>query len=115
MPETIGSICYLSQHYEIKDIDFGFVVTTVGGPGSLSYKQSWNSDHFINTVTEKALSRQDLNFTKYSFDIHGIDENNSLLWDLGSIVLRYTKISTTNIRNIIHLLIILILFGLKIF
>ena len=25
-------------------------------------------------MTEKALSRQDLNFTKYSFDIHGSDE-----------------------------------------
>ena len=75
VPETVGAITYLHQNQEtIKKIDFGFVITTVGGPGVLSYKQSWDSSHFINSCTKKILSLHDPNFITYNFDIHGSDE-----------------------------------------
>ena len=75
IPETIGAIAYCSLNENIvKNIDFGMIVTNVGGPGNFSYKQSWNSSHFINSLTEKVLEKTKEDYVVYPFDIHGSDE-----------------------------------------
>ena len=75
MPETIGAIayCYLNKN-KLKDILMGLVITTVGGPGSFSYKQSWEKDHVINKVIEEVLKEEKKDFVIHPFDIHGSDE-----------------------------------------
>ena len=56
LPETIGAIAYCAHNEEImKEIDAGFVVTTVGGPGELGYKQSIHRNHPINRIVEQAF------------------------------------------------------------
>ena len=75
VPETIGAISYCFQNQEkMKDILMGFVMTTVGGPGEFSYKQSWQKDHVINKIIEEVFIEEDKKFRIYPFDIHGSDE-----------------------------------------
>lgn len=75
VPETIGAIAYCAiNEGAMKKIDFGLVITTVGGPGSFSYKQSWNSSHFINSMIERVFFELGEKFITYPFDIHGSDE-----------------------------------------
>ena len=75
IPETIGAIAYCAMNESVvKNIDMGLVITTVGGPGSLGYKQSWQSDHPINKIVEEVLSKDEKEFFTYPFDIHGSDE-----------------------------------------
>ena len=75
VPETIGAIAYCQKNEKkIKEIDVGLVVTTVGGPGKLSYKQSWDKNHYINNIVKKVLSKESDEFIEYPFDIHGSDE-----------------------------------------
>ncbi len=75
VPETIGALTYLHQNREVvKNIEFGIVITTAGGPGPLSFKKSWDSSHFINSSARKVLSKHDPDFITYDFDIHGSDE-----------------------------------------
>lgn len=75
VPETIGAIAYCSiNESALKLIDFGLVITTVGGPGQIGYKQSWDDRHPINSVVEEVLHECDEPFIKYPFDIHGSDE-----------------------------------------
>lgn len=75
VPETIGAIAYsaLNESF-MKDIDFGLVITTAGGPGKFGYKQSYDSGHYINTLIEKVLGDVEPLFITYPFDIHGSDE-----------------------------------------
>ena len=75
VPETIGAIayCYLNKN-KLNDILMGLVITTVGGPGSFSYKQSWEKDHVINKVIEEVLKEEKKDFVIHPFDIHGSDE-----------------------------------------
>ena len=58
----------------MKKIKSGFVVTTVGGPGSFGYKQSFDTNHFLNSVVEAVFKEEELEYIKYPFDIHGSDE-----------------------------------------
>ena len=75
VPETIGAIAYCSlNEKKMKQVDLGLVITTVGGPGKFSYKQSWNSNHFINYLTEKVLEETGNEYNIHPFDIHGSDE-----------------------------------------
>ena len=75
VPETIGAIAYCAQNETaLKKIDMGLVITTVGGPGKLGYKQSFNESHQINRLVEESLQEQGADFEKYPFDIHGSDE-----------------------------------------
>ncbi len=75
VPETIGAIAYCARNETaINAIDFGLVVTTVGGPGKLGYKQSYNSMHPINAIIETILAKKEKDFITYPFDIHGSDE-----------------------------------------
>lgn len=91
VPETIGAITYCCKNEAaMKNIDFGFVITTVGGPGVAGYKQSFDDRHFINRLTEDALSFQSGEFITYPFDIHGSDER-----QYSSIGFRINTISIT--------------------
>ena len=75
VPETIGAIAYCyNNETEMRKINTGFVVTTIGGPGKYGYKQSWQRDHFINKVTEETFKENNIDYIKYPFDIHGSDE-----------------------------------------
>jgi aminopeptidase-like protein len=75
VPETIGAITYCAHHEKImKNIDSGFVITTVGGPGKFGYKQSIDKGHFINNVIEEVFNDHDIDFTTYPFHVLGSDE-----------------------------------------
>lgn len=75
VPETIGAIAYCSANEKaMKQIDMGFVITTVGGPGKMGYKQSWQKDHMVNKMIEEVFKEAGHNFITYPFDIHGSDE-----------------------------------------
>ena len=75
VPETIGAISYLKKNESImKKIDTGLVLSTVGGPGLLGYKQSWDNKHPINNAVKKVLEKIDKNFKTYPFVIDGSDE-----------------------------------------
>jgi aminopeptidase-like protein len=75
IPETIGAVAYCAQNEEaIKKIEAGIVITCVGGPGLLGYKQSFDRTHYINSLAERALHSMSDEFKTYPFDIHGSDE-----------------------------------------
>lgn len=75
VPETIGAIAYCANNEEaMKRIDCGLVITTVGGPGRFSYKQSFDKEHFINKLTEQTFKENNEEYIIYPFDIHGSDE-----------------------------------------
>lgn len=75
VPETIGAIAYCALHEsEMKNIDTGMVVTTVGGPGEFGYKQSLDSSHTINRLVQEVFTEAKVPYKTYPFDIHGSDE-----------------------------------------
>lgn len=55
MPETIGSICYLSRKFETlkKNIIAGYVVSLTGGKGPFTYRKSRSG----NTITDSLVIR----------------------------------------------------------
>ena len=75
VPETIGAIayCFLNEK-KVKEIDFGFVITTCGGPGKFSYKQSFDKNHSINFLIEEVFNNLNIDYDTHPFDIHGSDE-----------------------------------------
>jgi len=74
VPETIGAITYCAHHEKImKNIDSGFVITTVGGPGKLGYKQSFDENNSINRIIEEVLQENNIDFITYPF-MAGSDE-----------------------------------------
>lgn len=75
VPETLGAIAYCAANEAaMKQIDTGLVVTTVGGPGKVGYKQSWDPGHAINRMIEEVFRDAGKEFVTYPFDIHGSDE-----------------------------------------
>jgi aminopeptidase-like protein len=75
VPETIGAIAYCALNESaIRSIDMGFVITTVGGPGPLAMKASWQQGHTISRISEKVIRQRDPLAILYPFDIHGSDE-----------------------------------------
>jgi len=75
VPETIGAIAYCATHEaDMRKIESGFVVTTVGGPGKLGYKQSFDASHPINRIIEQVFQEKNIDRVIYPFDIHGSDE-----------------------------------------
>ncbi len=75
VPETIGALVYCSlNEAAVKEIDVGFVVTTVGGPGPLTLKKTWNKNHYLNGMAERVIRRLDSAAQTIPFDIHGSDE-----------------------------------------
>jgi aminopeptidase-like protein len=75
LPETIGAIAYLANNEEqMKKIETGLVITTCGGPGTFGYKASLNEKHWINQMVEDIFEKNNINYIKYPFDVHGSDE-----------------------------------------
>jgi len=73
VPETIGAISYLNEHeQEMKAVDGGYVVTTVAGPGSFDYKESFEGDHPIDKAARWALTDDD--YEEHAFAPTGSDE-----------------------------------------
>ncbi len=73
VPETIGSISYLSENEaEMKDVDGGYVLTTVAGGGSFDYKCSFVGDHPVDKAARWALQNDD--YTEHDFAPSGSDE-----------------------------------------
>lgn len=75
LPETIGAIAYCEDNEAVmKNIDAGFVITTVGGPGQFGYKQSINPSHWINRTIEQVFAQNNLDYTTCQFVPVGSDE-----------------------------------------
>jgi aminopeptidase-like protein len=76
IPETIGSIAYLSKYLSImkKNIVAGFVVTCMGDNRSYSFLPSKYGDTYADKVALFSLENYQPNFNKYSFLDRGSDE-----------------------------------------
>ena len=75
IPETIGSIYYLSSHEtEMKNITGGFVLTCTAGPSAFSYKKTFLDNHPIDKIVIDILENHGEKFSLYPFDINGSDE-----------------------------------------
>lgn len=76
IPETIGSIYYLSQfgeHLKEKTIA-GFVVTCVGDAGSFTYKKSKKGDCLTDRATELVLAQCEEKYILDNYFPYGSDE-----------------------------------------
>jgi aminopeptidase-like protein len=76
IPETIGSITYLSQHYgEMKEnVVAGFNVSCVGDDRSYSFLPSRNGNTISDKVATHVLKWVAPNYTNYSWIDRGSDE-----------------------------------------
>jgi aminopeptidase-like protein len=76
IPETIGSIAYLSKHLtEMKEnMVAGFCVTCVGDERGYSYLPSRDGNTLSDRVAKNVLHFSDPNFVEYSFLDRGSDE-----------------------------------------
>ena len=76
IPETIGSITYLSKNYkDMKNKIFaGFNVTCVGDDRAYSYLPSRNGKTISDMIAKHVLKWIDPNFIKYSWFDRGSDE-----------------------------------------
>ena len=76
VPETIGSICYLSKNlHEMKDkIIAGYNITCVGDNNSYSYLPSRNGDTISDKVALHILKNVHPEFVHYSYLDRGSDE-----------------------------------------
>jgi len=102
IPETIGSIYYLSKlgsHLKQK-LDAGFVITCIGDSGNFTYKRSRQLNSLTNRCTELVLKQTEENFIVEDFSpCNGSDERQycSPGFDLpvGSLMrTRYNKYAT---------------------
>ena len=76
IPETIGSIYYLSKNYKNmkKNVIAGFNVSCVGDERSYSYVPSRNGQTISDKVAKHVLKWTDINYKKYSWLDRGSDE-----------------------------------------
>jgi len=76
VPETIGSIVYLSKHIEYlkKIIIAGYVVTCIGDNNCYSYLPSRNGDTLSDNVAKHVLSHVDPEYKQYTWLNRGSDE-----------------------------------------
>lgn len=76
VPETIGSLAYLSQHFDEmkKNIIAGFVVTCVGDTLSYSLMPSRKGNTLADRAARVVLSDISPEYTEYSFLKRGSDE-----------------------------------------
>ncbi|MBK4730645.1 DUF4910 domain-containing protein [Oxynema sp. CENA135] len=76
IPETIGSIVYLSKHWEYlkQNTIAGFVVTCVGNDRTYSYIPSRLGNTLADRVALHTLNHQVPSFKQYSFLDRGSDE-----------------------------------------
>ena len=76
IPETIGSITYLSQNLQFlkKNVIAGFNVSCIGDERDYSYVASRYENTFADKIVSHVLSTYYKHFTKYSFLNRGSDE-----------------------------------------
>jgi len=75
MPETIGTIAYLSKNENhLSNLRAGFVLSCVGGPGSFSYKSSFLENHLIDQIVVNTLEQLKIDFVQFPFVPRGSDE-----------------------------------------
>ncbi len=76
MPETIGSICYLSMKgNELKkELKAGYVVTCVGDNGNFTYKRSRQGDSLADRAAEQVLNQHNYEYSTENFFPTGSDE-----------------------------------------
>ena len=76
IPETIGSIVYLSKHYQelSKKVKAGYVITCIGDTGKFSYLKTKSEGQLVDRVTIHALKHSVNDFTIYDFLSRGSDE-----------------------------------------
>ncbi|NQY86535.1 MAG: DUF4910 domain-containing protein [Colwellia sp.] len=76
LPETIGSICYLSRHIKKMQANIvaGFVITCIGDNNDYSYLPSRGEHSLADKVALHALENSVESFTKYNFLQRGSDE-----------------------------------------
>jgi aminopeptidase-like protein len=76
IPETIGSLTYLSTHLDVmkKNIIAGFNLTCVGDERAYSYLPSRNGGTYADRVALNILSFKHPGFIRYSFLDKGSDE-----------------------------------------
>jgi len=58
----------------MKRIKGGLVITTVAGPGSFGYKQSYQKNSIIDRVVYQTFKELSIDYISYPFDINGSDE-----------------------------------------
>ncbi|GAU80041.1 protein containing aminopeptidase domain [Fusibacter sp. 3D3] len=97
IPETIGSINYISQNItELREnVIAGFVLTTIGDSGEFSYVASRYGDSFSDEVVEHVFSKLE-KYNKYSYLERGSDERqyNYPGVDLGMVTITRSKFGT---------------------
>jgi len=76
VPETIGTIYYLSKYGEHlkKKLGAGFVVTTIGDNGTFTYKRSRRGNSLADKAVELVLKQQEKDYTIEDFYPQGSDE-----------------------------------------
>jgi aminopeptidase-like protein len=76
VPETIGSIVYISQHYRQlrRRVAAGFVLTCLGDNGNFSFLPSRTGDTLADRVAKHVLKNSVDAFTTYDFTRRGSDE-----------------------------------------
>lgn len=76
VPETIGSIFYLSQNLKIlqENILAGFNINCVGDNNNWSFLPSKNGNLYVDRLTRRILKKRGVNYKEYSFLERGSDE-----------------------------------------
>jgi len=76
VPETIGSITYLSQHLDVmkRNTIAGYVVTCVGDDRAYSFLESRNGNTLADAVTRHVIKHHYSDCTCYDFLARGSDE-----------------------------------------
>jgi aminopeptidase-like protein len=76
IPETIGSVLYLSRHLEhLKEhVIAGFNVTCVGDERTYSYLPSRQGDTLADRIAQRVLKQRAPDFKRYGFLARGSDE-----------------------------------------
>lgn len=76
LPETIGSIYYLTQHGEFfkENLIAGYVITCIGDGGAPTLKLSRRGDTIADKATQKVLKDLDITYKKMDYFPSGSDE-----------------------------------------
>lgn len=76
VPETIGSIAYLSQHLETlkRNVVAGFNVSCIGDNRAYSYLPSRKGDTLSDQAAQHVLKHMDANYVRYTWNDRGSDE-----------------------------------------